>query len=105
MLSDDQRSSERDHHQNAKQSAKYRDEHYARDLEIESENKNRRHRDADSECDGFTGRAGGLDDVVLENRCVARAEFREEAEDRDRYDGNGNRRADRESDFENEVER
>ena len=40
---------QRNHHQNAEQSAEHRHQNDARDFEIESENQNGRHRDADAE--------------------------------------------------------
>ena len=83
---DDERAAQRDHHQDAEQAAEHRDEHDARDLEVEAEDQDRRHRDADAERDRLAGRAGRLHDVVLEDRRVAHAELREEAEQRDRDD-------------------
>jgi len=63
----DERAAERNHHQDAEQSAEHRHEHHAADFPVEPENHDGRHRDAEAERDGFTGRAGGLDDVVFEN--------------------------------------
>ena len=68
---DDERAAQRDHHQDAEQAAEHRDQHHARDLEVEAEDHDRRHGHADAEGDRFAGRAGGLHDVVLEDRRVA----------------------------------
>ena len=70
---DDQRAAQRDHHQDAEQAAEHRDQHHARDLQVEAEDQDRRHRDADAEGDRLARRAGGLHDVVLEDRRVAAA--------------------------------
>ena len=77
VLLDDERAPQRDHHQDAEQAAEHRDEHDARDLEIEAEDHDRRHRHADAEGDRLAGRARRLDDVVLEDRRVAQPELRE----------------------------
>ena len=82
-----------------------RDQHDAHDLEIEPENHDRRHGHAEAEGDRFAGRAGGLDDVVLENGRIAQPELREQAEDRDRKDRDRNRGADRDADLEDEIKR
>ena len=105
VLLDDERAAQRDHHQNAEQTAERRDEHHARDLEIEPEDHDRGHRDAETERDRFARRSGGLHDVVLENGRVARAELGEEPEERDRNDRDRNRRADRQSDLEDQIKR
>ena len=80
MLMNDERAPERDHHQNAQQSAQNRHQHHARDLEIEPENHDRGHGHAETEGDRFARRAGGLHDVVLENGRIAQPELREQRE-------------------------
>ena len=105
VLLHDERAAQRNHHQDAEQSAEDRDQHDARDLEIEAEDHDRRHRHAEAEGDRLAGRAGGLHDVVLENRRVAQPSFGKEPEERDRDDRHRDRRADRQADLEHEVER
>ena len=51
VLLHDERAAQRDHHQNANQSAESRDQHDACDLEIEPENHDRRHGHAETEGD------------------------------------------------------
>ena len=74
-------------------------------LEIEAEDQDRRHRDADAEGDRLARRAGGLDDVVLEDRRVASAEPGEQPGYGDGNDRDRNRRAHREPDLQHQVER
>src|SRR5688572_20432126 len=105
MLRDDERPAQRNHHENSKQSTKYGDEHYARDLEIESKYQDCRHRDSDAERDRLTRGARRLYDIVLKDRRFASAEPREKLEQRDGDDGDRDRRAYRQSDLENEVKR
>ena len=51
VLLHDERAAQRNHHQDSNQSAENRDQHDARDLEIESENHDRRHGYAETEGD------------------------------------------------------
>ena len=51
VLGDDQSAAQRNHHQDPEQAAKHRDQHYARDFKIQSQNHNRRHGYADTERD------------------------------------------------------
>ena len=80
MLRDDERAAQRNHHQDAQQSAQDRHQHHARDFEIESEDHDRRHRHADAERDRFARRARRLHDVVFEDRGVAQPNFRKTRE-------------------------
>ncbi|HET7379720.1 MAG TPA: hypothetical protein VFJ24_06750 [Gaiellales bacterium] len=104
MLRDDQRAAQRNHHQDAEQSAEDRHEHHARELEIEAEDQDRRHRDADAECDRLACRSRGLNNVVFENRRVAQAEFRQDSKKCDRNHGDRDRRADGQTDLQHKVE-
>ena len=74
VLFDDERPAKRDHHQNAQQPAQHRNDQHPRDFHIESENHHGGHGHADAEGDRLAGRAGGLDDVVLQNARLANAE-------------------------------
>ena len=103
MLGHNEGPPERDHHQDSEQTPEYRDEHDTGYLKVEAEYEDSRHRDADTEGDGFAGGASSLDDVVFEDRRVAQAEPGEEAEESDRDDSDGNGCADRQPDFEDEV--
>ncbi len=51
VLLHDERAAQRNHHQDSDQSAENRDQHDARDLEIEPENHDRRHGHAETEGD------------------------------------------------------
>ena len=51
VLLHDERAAQRNHHQDSNQSAEDRDQHDARDFEIEPENHDRRHRHAETEGD------------------------------------------------------
>src|SRR5262245_1349038 len=76
MLSDDQRASQWNHHQDAKQTAECGDQHYPSEFEIEPEYENRRHGDAESESNRLPCRACRLHDVVLKDGCVAKTNLR-----------------------------
>jgi hypothetical protein len=74
VLGDDERAAQRNHHQDAQQPTEQSHERHAGDFQIKTKNQDRWHRDADAEGDGFARRAGGLDDVVFEDRGVPRAQ-------------------------------
>ena len=67
VLLDDERPAERNHHQNAEQAAQHRDDQDPRDFQLESEDHHGGHGHAHAESDRLAGRAGGLDDVVLQD--------------------------------------
>ena len=70
-------------------------------LEVEAHDQQRRQRERDAGGQRLTGRAGGLRDVVLEDRPAQL----EPAEQRDREDGDRDRRRHRQADLEAEVRR
>ena len=105
MLSHDERAAERNHHQDAEQSAEQAHQHHTADLEVETQDHNRRHGDAEAEGDGFTAGTGSLDDVILEDRRVATAEFRPKTEQGERNHRHRDGGADGDADLEHEVER
>ena len=104
VLLHDERAAQRNHHENAEQSAEHRDKHDARDFQVEAQYENRRHRDADAERNRLTGGASCLHDVVFENRGIAPAHLGEEPEERDRNDRHGDGRADGQPHFEHQVQ-
>jgi hypothetical protein len=75
MLLHDERAAQRNHHEDAEQSAEHRDENDARHFEIEAEDENRRHGHAHAKRDGLACRAGGLHDVVFEHGGIAHSEL------------------------------
>src|SRR5215471_6559347 len=99
MLSDDQCTAKRNHHENSEQTTQdgYQDD--ARKFEVEAEDQNRRHRHTDTESDRLTRRSGSLDDVMLEYRRVAQAQFGEDPENSYRNHGYRNGRANGKPDF------
>jgi hypothetical protein len=98
VLFDDQRPAQRNHHEDAHQAARDRQDRDARDVEIVAHQQNRGDREDDPRRDRVRRRAGGLDDVVFEDGGAA-----EPAEDRDRENGNRDRCADGEPDLQREV--
>ena len=80
MLRHDQRAAQRDHHQDSQETTEQRHQHYARDLEVQSQNHDRGHRHADAERDRLAGGTRGLNDVVLEDSCVTEANLRKQPE-------------------------
>ena len=85
MLLDDQRAPQRDHHQDAQQRPQQCHQQHPAQLEIETKNHDRRHGHPKAERDGLARRAGGLNDIVLEDRGVASAGLRPEPEQRQGY--------------------
>ena len=105
MLGDNQRAPQRDHHEDAQQAAEQPHEHDPADLKVEPEDHDRRHGDPEAEGDGLARRAGGLDDVVLQDGGVASAGLRPQPEQRQRNHRDRDGGADREADLQDEVER
>ena len=105
VLLNDEGPAQRDHHQDSKQSAQQRHQHHPADLQVETEDHDRRHGDADAKGDALAGRTGGLNDVVLEHGGRPQPEASENAEQGDGDDGDGDRGADRQPDFQHQVER
>jgi len=103
---DDQRAAQRDHHQDAEQTAEHRDQDHLPDLEVVAEDQKGRHGDADAERDALARAAGGLRDVVFKDGRAADAEdLAEGPEDGDREHRDRDRRADRQADLEHQVHR
>ena len=103
VLLDDQRPSQRHHHQHAENAA---GEGQHRDLVVVEvgrpvgrQEDQRGDREDDAAGDRFSGRSNGLDDVVLENRRAA-----ELLEDRNRQHGNRDRGADREAGAQSQID-
>ena len=80
MLGDNERPTQRDHHEYAQEAAEQPYEHDPADLKVEAENHDGRHSDTEPEGDGFARRAGGLHNVVLQDRGVLAADFRPQPE-------------------------
>ena len=104
MLGDDERAPEGDHHENAEQAAEQADEHDTANLQVEAQDHDGRHRHAEAEGDGLAGRAGGLDDVVLEDGGILTAELGPEPEEGERDHRDGDGCADGQANLEDEVE-
>ncbi len=90
MLSDDERAPQRNHHQDAEQTAEQGYQHYARDLEIKPQDHDRRHRYANAERYRLSSRARRLHYIVFQDRSVAQAQLRKQPEQSDRDHGHRN---------------
>ena len=104
VLLHDQGAAQRDHHQYAQQAAQDRHQHHAADLQVEAQDHDRRHGDADAKGDGLAGRAGRLDDVVLQDARVAETQTSREAEQGQGDHRDRDRRAHRQADLEHQIE-
>jgi hypothetical protein len=105
VLRDDQCTPKRDHHQNAEKAAKRCYQHHTCEFQVEAEDQDCRHRHADAESDGFARGSGSLHDIVLQDRCIAKPEFRERPEQSDRNHSDRDRCADRQSNLQHQVKR
>ena len=99
MLLDDQGTPQRNHHQDAQQAADDRDHCHLAHGQVVAHQQNGGERKHDPRRDGLTGRAGGLHDVVLQDRGFAQG-----PEERDRQYRNRNRGGDGEPDLEGQVD-
>ncbi len=96
----DELAAQRNHEEDAQPSADKRQHEDARVLEIEAEKDERRQREDDARSDGLAGVAGGLDDVVFEDRGTAKG-----AQDADGEHGDGNGGGDGEPGAQADVDR
>jgi hypothetical protein len=63
----DKSPAQRDHHQDSQQAAQARHQHDTREFQVITQNHHGWHGHTDPKCDRFTGRACGLNNVILKN--------------------------------------
>ena len=92
VLLDDQLSPQRNHEEDAQQAAQQRQQKDARVFQVEAEKDQRRQGEDDAGGDRLAGVAGGLDNIIFQDRSAA-----EGAQDADRKHGDGNGRPNRQA--------
>ncbi|MNX69883.1 hypothetical protein D3C86_1011180 [compost metagenome] len=100
VLVNDEALAQGDHHEHAQKPAQKGDHEDANELQVLAQEQQGRHGEGHAGGDGLAGRAGGLHDVVLEERGAT-----EDAEDGDGENRDGDARTDGHADLEGQVHR
>src|SRR2546425_2587069 len=99
VLFHNQGAPQRNHHQHAHQATRDGEDRHARDVEVVAHQQNRGNREHDPRGHRIGCRSGRLDDVILEDRGAAKP-----PENCDREDGDGDRRADGQTDLQRQID-